>query len=430
MPPPPPPQQQRQQQQRSQQQVPVEGSIQHGTVARIESYGAFVDLNNYYRIRGLIHISQLAKFQVERVEDVVAVDDGVWVKVLEVTSTCDDQGRTRHKISLSLKDVSQDGTQTDLGAQAEHQHAISQQIQRNLHSSIGMGVAMDPMASHLSGQQQQQQSRNSDRLILKHQPKKHETVINGYALVDDDEGEPLQPSQPPLQQQQQQQHNDHPTVSAAANPPPTAGGIARGRGRGTTLPAWMTRKQDPVEGLADTKASQAKEDHQDHPLSTLDRKSHEDSSDDDNHNEKFPSRKHKKKKKKKDDKKKRKHHKRNKKHKHKRHRKRSQSDCSYSSSSDRSETKRSHRNHGSSLRDTSRKRRRGRSRDDSSSSSSSSSSSGSSRDHRRRPRREVDLDKDRRGDSKESRASPCFQSVQEAQRLIEQLEAKQRKRND
>jgi predicted RNA-binding protein with RPS1 domain len=398
---PPPPQRQ--------QQVPLEGSIEEGTVVRLEQYGAFVDLKNYYRVRGLIHISQLAKFKVERVEDVVAVDDSVWVKVLEVTSSQDEQGRTRHKVSLSLKDVTQDGTQTDLGAQAAHHQALSQQIQQNLQSSIGMGVAIDPMANNT------QQHRNSDRLILKHQPKKHETVINGYALVDDDEGELPKPPPPP-QQQQQQQLEGNPTVSAAANPHPTAV-IARGRGRGTTLPAWMTRQQP--EGEITAKTSPLLEGEE----SGSDRKRHskrKHNDGDDKGKDKDNDDEVRKKRRKQHKEEKSRKHKHKKKHKHKRHR-RSRS-RSISSSSDKSGRPRDR----SASRDRIRKSRRARSRDYSSRSSSSSSSS--SRDHRHSRRREnkgVAID---RKEYRKSSSSQPFQSVEDAQRLIEQLEAKKQNR--
>lgn len=41
-------------------ELPAEGSIERGKVSRVETYGAFVDLDSY-RIRGLVHISQVVK---------------------------------------------------------------------------------------------------------------------------------------------------------------------------------------------------------------------------------------------------------------------------------------------------------------------------------------------------------------------------------
>ena len=56
-------------------QLPEPGSIQEGKVVRIEAYGAFVEFSQFYRLRGLVHISQLAQSKVDTVSDVVAQDD-------------------------------------------------------------------------------------------------------------------------------------------------------------------------------------------------------------------------------------------------------------------------------------------------------------------------------------------------------------------
>jgi len=69
------------------------GEIFQGKVKRILDFGAFVEI--FPGQEGLIHISQLAPFRVERVEDIVKVGDIVPVKVISI----DEQGR----INLSLK---------------------------------------------------------------------------------------------------------------------------------------------------------------------------------------------------------------------------------------------------------------------------------------------------------------------------------------
>ena len=191
--------------------VPPNGAIEPGRISRVESYGAFCQLDNY-RLRGLIHISQLANFKVERVEDVVSVDDAVWVKVLSVdqeeafnnsnSSDLRPSHPPRFKLKLSLKDASQDGSAHDLGKQREQQEAVSHQLQDTLNSSIGMGFARDPMAGRLT--------------------MKYNQSFNGYSLVGDDEGEPTH-------------------IEASETPqkgilPPI------GRGRRATLPAWMTKE--------------------------------------------------------------------------------------------------------------------------------------------------------------------------------------------
>lgn len=77
------------------------GSIVRGTVARIERYGAFVDIQGIRaRVRGLVHISELSAARVNRVEDVLSVGQEVNARVLSV----DPQ---RFRVALSLKGVQQ-----------------------------------------------------------------------------------------------------------------------------------------------------------------------------------------------------------------------------------------------------------------------------------------------------------------------------------
>jgi predicted RNA-binding protein with RPS1 domain len=96
----------------------VEGDVYEGTVARLESFGAFITLNGLRErgpqlrvfcsvhdilILGLVHISQLASDRVNSAGDVVELDQKVFVKVLSV-ETNESGGR---KISLSMKLCSQ-----------------------------------------------------------------------------------------------------------------------------------------------------------------------------------------------------------------------------------------------------------------------------------------------------------------------------------
>ena len=191
--------------------LPNEGDIIEGTIVRIESYGAFCRLDGLPSRRppqGLIHISQLVPDQrVERVDNVLSVDDKVWVKVLKVEM---DPASQRWKIQLSRKDVSQDGMATDLGKEREFREQQHNELESTLTSMIGMGVALDPMA---------------DRLIMKNNSRGSTTFRGGYSLVGDDEGEP------------------EPIVEPARLELPPLG-----RGRGTTLPAWMTQKSEGPTG--------------------------------------------------------------------------------------------------------------------------------------------------------------------------------------
>ncbi|PIQ07416.1 MAG: polyribonucleotide nucleotidyltransferase [Candidatus Nealsonbacteria bacterium CG18_big_fil_WC_8_21_14_2_50_37_10] len=69
------------------------GEVFQGKVKRILDFGAFVEI--FPGQEGLVHISQLAPFRVERVEDIVKVGGIYPVKVISI----DEQGR----INLSLK---------------------------------------------------------------------------------------------------------------------------------------------------------------------------------------------------------------------------------------------------------------------------------------------------------------------------------------
>lgn len=147
------------------------------------------------------------------------MNDEVWVKVLEINREERD-GRMYTKIRLSLKDAAQDGSAKDLGQERVSSEAMKDQIAQNLNSTIGMGVAMDPMSK-------------KSHLILKSDASRAATVINGYELVGDDEGEPPKPEPPPVVK-------------------------PMGRGRGNTLPAWMTRNDGPT-GIKETEKKAEKQ---------------------------------------------------------------------------------------------------------------------------------------------------------------------------
>ena len=245
--------------QRGQPFAPPPNTVQKGVVTRLEPYGLFVQLSDY-RGRGLVHRSQLARFRVENVEDCASVGDAVWVKVVEVTEEVDGEtGRTRHRIGLSMKHADQeDGTDLDPtgeGAAEEARRrgdggsggdgggrrggpggapgdAAAAALEQRLGSSIGLGAAIDPMAA-------------AGRLVLRGSRGAAAggpgaATFNGYALVGDDEGEPdLTPAPLPAA-----------AAAAAAAAAPSAAEARppsrpMGRGRGTTLPAWMTRDEGP-----------------------------------------------------------------------------------------------------------------------------------------------------------------------------------------
>ncbi len=76
-----------------------EGDIIDGTVVRIAPFGAFVEVEP--GVDGLVHISQLANYRVEKPEDVVEVGQKVRIKILSIDSN-------EKRIGLSIKEAQED----------------------------------------------------------------------------------------------------------------------------------------------------------------------------------------------------------------------------------------------------------------------------------------------------------------------------------
>ncbi len=74
----------------------VSGEIVRGKVSQIREFGAVIDLGHYRE--GLLHISEIAPYRINKVSDVLHIGEDLKLKVKKV----DDNGR----ISLTLKDVS------------------------------------------------------------------------------------------------------------------------------------------------------------------------------------------------------------------------------------------------------------------------------------------------------------------------------------
>lgn len=71
------------------------GKIYKGTVTRIESFGAFIEI--LPGKQGLLHISQISNKRVEKVEDVLSIGDVVDVLVTEIDN--------KDRINLSIKAI-------------------------------------------------------------------------------------------------------------------------------------------------------------------------------------------------------------------------------------------------------------------------------------------------------------------------------------
>ena len=76
----------------------VVGEIYQGTVVSIKEFGAFVEV--LPGKDGLVHISELADFRVNKVQDVVKSGDAIWVKCIGV----DDKGRVKLSRKAAMKD--------------------------------------------------------------------------------------------------------------------------------------------------------------------------------------------------------------------------------------------------------------------------------------------------------------------------------------
>ncbi len=76
---------------------PEVGELFKGKVTRIENFGAFVEI--FPKCEGLVHISELAPYRVEKVEDILKMGDAVDVIVTEI----DSQGRVN--LSKKLADI-------------------------------------------------------------------------------------------------------------------------------------------------------------------------------------------------------------------------------------------------------------------------------------------------------------------------------------
>ena len=327
-------------------EAPGLNSVHEGRVARVEDYGAFVQFGRH---RGLVHISELASMRVEKVTDVVEVDETVWVRVLDV----EDTGGRYPKIRLSMKNVPQDGSAPQVLEATQQAEQVKNTLEQNLHSTMGMAIARDPMAPS-----------NNRGLVLK-EPK----VIKGYALLLDDEEE--QPAA-------------RPTVSAPAPAVKSAG-----RGRGMTIPAWMAKANE---------------------LGTSNR-------DDDDHKKDKKAKKSKKRKKRED-------------RKEERRRRRHRSPSSDENSRGRDRRKRHKRSYSSDNEEFDghrrRKSRQSRRKDD----SGDDSSSRGHRRHKNRRRHHSSSGSESESGGRrhyhDKQREPEFTSVEEARRLVEEIEARRR----
>src|SRR5438270_3768015 len=74
------------------------GQTYQGRVVSTKEFGAFVEV--FPGKDGLVHISELADFRVNKTEDVAKIGDMVWVKCIGI----DDKGRVKLSRKAALKE--------------------------------------------------------------------------------------------------------------------------------------------------------------------------------------------------------------------------------------------------------------------------------------------------------------------------------------
>jgi polyribonucleotide nucleotidyltransferase len=89
------------------------GKTYHGTVRGVKEFGAFVEC--LPGKEGLVHVSELADFRINRVEDVCSMGDEMWVKCIGI----DEKGRVRlsRKEAMAERDGEKDGLSEKLEAE-------------------------------------------------------------------------------------------------------------------------------------------------------------------------------------------------------------------------------------------------------------------------------------------------------------------------
>lgn len=108
------------------------GQVVTGTIVRLVSFGAFVELEP--GVEGLVHISRLAHHRVDKPEDVVSVGQEVKVKILDVN-------KEEQRISLSIKDVKEVDKEAVVKKEEEEKYQAP--------ASAGVGVNLGEMFGDL-----------------------------------------------------------------------------------------------------------------------------------------------------------------------------------------------------------------------------------------------------------------------------------------
>lgn len=97
-----------------------EGDLIEGTVVRIAPFGAFIEL--IPGVDGLVHISQLANYRVEKPEDIVKVGEKITTKIISLDLE-------EKKVGLSIKQVAGDAQEQEVQAYLENQEDTEEETE-------------------------------------------------------------------------------------------------------------------------------------------------------------------------------------------------------------------------------------------------------------------------------------------------------------
>lgn len=97
------------------------GSTVEGVVSKITNFGAFVKLNN--GIEGLVHISELADKEIEKVEDILKIGQTASFRVIKVSAE-------ERKLGLSLKPQREGASEQQPRSEVEHEQKPARQVEK------------------------------------------------------------------------------------------------------------------------------------------------------------------------------------------------------------------------------------------------------------------------------------------------------------
>jgi small subunit ribosomal protein S1 len=127
------------------------GQLYKGKVTKIEKFGAFVDIGA--ERPGLIHISELASYRVEEVNEIVKVGDEVEVKVIGVDTR-------KRQIKLSIKAID-----ADVPVEVETEETPLTAMQIALQRAMGDSGSDEQRASNRRSKNRDRQRRDQEDLL-------------------------------------------------------------------------------------------------------------------------------------------------------------------------------------------------------------------------------------------------------------------------